>query len=125
MQKYFKNAKHSSKRNDIDVYYPYPKEYKKIPDINEELDYLNGFLIGLIASDGCVDNKDGCVTISTVKEEDAKAIQNICVVLGHRTKISKELRDTNYKENSILYRIHLKKSTLTPEMFLNPGYLHR
>lgn len=122
MKKYFENSAHNCESNGVESYYPYPKEYKKVADINETLDYLNGFLIGLIASDGCVDNKDGCVTISTTKKNDADEIKNICIVLGHRAKITKELRDTNYRENSLLYRVHIKKSTLSSEMFLNPQH---
>ena len=57
MLEYFEDSKHhSEQKNGTWNFQPYPKEYKTIPDILEPLTYLRGFIAGLIASDGCVDN---------------------------------------------------------------------
>lgn len=125
MIEYFEDAKHTAEKADgTIIYYPYPKEYKSIPDISENLSYLRGFIAGLIASDGCVDQY-GCPSISTVKYADAKAISNILSVLGYRNHIKKTVRDTNYKENSTLYLIVMKKSFLPFQIFLNPEHQQR
>lgn len=124
MSCYFENARHCNERNGVATYYPYPAEYKKVPDLTENLDYLRGFIAGLIASDGCVD-KYGCVTISTVKKDDALRIHDILCVLGYRNKLLIETRDTNYKKNSTLYRLSIRKSFITSDLLLNPKHRDR
>ena len=126
MFEYFEDAKHIIEQaNGVIRCYPYPKEYKEIPDISEKsLPYLRGFIAGLIASDGCVD-KYGCLSISTVKPNDAKKISDILSVLGCRNKITAETRDTNYKKNSTLFRVLVKKAFVPAEIILNPKHQER
>ena len=126
MFEYFDDAKHIIEQTNGTIScYPYPKEYKLIPDVSSEsLSYLRGFIAGLIASDGCVD-RYGCISIGTVKSRDAELISDILSVLGYRNHITTEVRDTNYKKNSTLYSIHIKKSFLPFQIFLNPKHQER
>lgn len=126
MKPYFEDAKFI-RSDERDVMYcgPYPIEYKSIPEIkNTSLEYLKGFIIGLLAADGCVD-KYGCVSISTTRKHDAQKIYSICSVLGFRCHLVSETRDTNYMLNSTLYRIIIRKTSLTPDMFINPNHKGR
>jgi intein/homing endonuclease len=62
MMEFFAVAKHICEQRDGTITcYPYPKEYKRVPEIEgSTLSYLRGFIAGLIASDGCVD-RFGCI----------------------------------------------------------------
>lgn len=122
MMEYFKDSLHiSTDKNGTVACYPYPKEYKDVPDVSCDLKYLRGFIKGLIASDGCVDYK-GCVKISTVRKKDAEKISEICSVLGYRNKLRIETRDTNYKKNSTLYHVSIMSNCLSEDMFINPEH---
>ena len=126
MKPYFKDSTHHTiDKRGIDYYYPYPGHYKHAPKINESsLEYLKGFIIGLLAADGCVD-KYGCVSISTTNLHNAQNIYEICSVLGFVCKLSKDIRDTNFKLNSVLYRILIKKHSITSDMLINPIHKKR
>ena len=126
MARYFEDSTHrSTEANGTIECYPYPAYYKQsIPDITQPLEYLKGFIIGLIASDGCVD-KYGCPSISTVKLECAQKVQEILTVLGVRSHITTETRDTNYKNNSTLYRVIIKKPSIDESYFINPKHRSR
>ena len=125
MKKYFEDSMHTSiQKNGVITVYPYPKEYKNIPDLSMPLSYLRGFIKGLIASDGCVD-KYGCTKIATVREQDALRIKDILSVLGYRNYLKSETRDTNYKENSTLYVISIRKNFLPESIFINPEQIGR
>ena len=126
MKGFFSDCEHHQRdKRGIEYYYPYPGHYKQIPDVSSsKLEYLRGFIIGLIAADGCVD-KYGCISISTTKEQDVFKLYEICSVIGLVCKITTETRDTNYKKNSVLYRILIKKSSISSDMLLNPRHRSR
>ena len=123
MMPYFEGSEHICQLSNgtIECYY-YPKEYKYIPDLTKDLTYLRSFICGLLASDGCVDSY-GCPSISTVKRDDAYAIHNILSVLGYKSNVYSDIRDTNYKKSSEIFVIRIKKSFMSEDMFLNP--IHR
>lgn len=125
MRDYFKDAPHScTEAHGVVNYYSYPNTYKQIPPISSDLSYLRGFICGLLASDGCVD-KYGCPSISTVKKEDAIKISEILSVLGYIHNVIETVRDTNYKSDSHLFRLDIKKESIPPSMFLNPTHYAR
>lgn len=119
MKKYFEDALHISSWGEVDDYYPYPKHYKFIPDLSEDISYLRGFICGLLASDGTVDDS-GCPSISTAKKVDFLKICEILSVLGYRYHTGKTIHDTNFKKGAELYRIYIAKNSITSNMFLNP-----
>lgn len=122
MMEYFIEAKHvTEQENGTISCYPYPASYKQIPDLSSTLEYLRGFIAGLMASDGCVD-ADGCPKISTVKKADAEKISEILSVLGYRNHVTSETRDTNYKKGSTIYNILIKKGQIPYQLFVNPKH---
>ena len=123
MKEYFADATHSCKcANGTIEYYPYPKEYKMLPSIKESEEYLRGFIVGYLASDGCV-SQDGSVRLDSTKYEDLKTVRNICAVIGIRTTgISKQSRSGYGDAETELYHIYLFRTNITEEMLLNPAH---
>ena len=123
MKKYFENAPHSCEcANGTVEYYPYPKEYKSFPDLDASEEYLRGFIVGYIASDGCV-GKDGSVRLDSAKIQNLEYVKDICAVIGIRTSAITEQKRKGYGEaETSLYHIYLCKADITEDMLLNPKH---
>ena len=68
---------------------------------------IEAFLSGLLKGDGYQGTKDN--VYSTAKENLAYGIQLLLVKLGKVSKVYKRTRDTNYKKNSVIYRIYASR----------------
>lgn len=92
-----------------------PSYLKDIPE-NKSVEYMTGFIIGLIATDGCV-SKSG-ITVSTCKKDDAIKILSICENLGIIASLKSATRDTNYKKDSTVFNITMPKSCFNRDHIL-------
>lgn len=85
-----------------------PSYYKELPDKGSSKEYLLGFIIGLVASDGGV-SKSGII-ISQVDEGVILQLEEVVSSLGMLPSLNYANRDTNFKINSTLYSITIPKS---------------
>lgn len=105
----------------------YDASYKQVPDIDTCSDeYLMGFLIGYLASDGCITEAD--CRIACVDKDVLSAVKDICARLKIRTfDIHSETKDKQigeyYYENHTVYHLPLAIGCISPAMILNP--IHR
>jgi heptosyltransferase-2 len=78
---------------------------KKIPPMlfGCSRDIISGFLSGLRDGDGYIGTKD--IVYTTASRELAYGIQLLCTRLGKFPKVYKRTRDTNYKNNAVIYRV--------------------
>lgn len=112
-------------KNGTIEYYPFPKEYKGLPELEKDEKYLLGFIIGIIASDGTVSST---VEITNKNRKTLEYIKEICSILKIKTgevrestvKIKKCLNRTY--ENYVLYRLTINKSSISSEMLINPKH---
>ena len=58
-----------------------PAELKELPKLSSSIDYLRGFIAGLIAADGCVDSR-GSVVLHTAVYDYAVKIKDIAIRAG-------------------------------------------
>lgn len=128
MLPFFKDAKlYYSSNGTIETLGMYAASYKQLPDINTCSDeYLMGFLIGYLASDGCVTEAD--CRISCIDKEVLLAVKDICARLKIRTfDIHSETKDKQIGEycyeNHTVYSLALAIECVSPAMILNP--IHR
>jgi hypothetical protein len=89
--------------------YGLPPELKAIPDPTRPVDYLRGFLAGLIAADGSV-NSGGAVLVNSSKREDLLQVGEIARAAGVPTTSLRRTRGgTAYKEDAELFALGLNK----------------
>jgi hypothetical protein len=94
-----------------------PAHFKSVPSIDNSEEYLLGFIIGLVASDGCV-SKSG-ISISNKSFKNLCEIQNILNKLGFFSWLKPmKTRSTNYKENASLGTIVIPKICFKKEWLL-------
>ena len=102
-----------------------PLEWKSLPTLDHDDNYLYGFLAGLLASDGCVDAK-GSVSVSSSKRECLLWVRDIATRLGLLTSsISGQSRLGYGKEESMIYQLHFFRGSFPSELLLNPKHRHR
>ena len=128
MLPFFKDAKlHYDSNGTIETNGMYSASYKQLPDIDTCSDeYLMGFLMGYLASDGCVTDAD--CRISCINKDVLIVIKDICARLKIRTfDIRSETRDIQIGEyfykNHTLYHLAFAVGCISPAMILNP--IHR
>lgn len=93
-----------------------PNSYKKLPDLNENVNYLAGFLMGYIATDGHVDKSGGTI-LSSAKLEHMEYVGTLLQLLGIRhSNIKVECRLGYGKTPSNLYKIRISTGQI-PERF--------
>lgn len=74
----------------------FPARYKNLPEADLSASYWYGFVCGFIASDGCVESRDGCVSISQVSKQALAAVAEQLPRLGMaagRIKHQKQMVD--------------------------------
>jgi hypothetical protein len=64
----------SETRYELNIQHGHPGNYKELPENSASPSYWYGFISGIIAADGNVDNRDGCVIIS---QANKAALANI------------------------------------------------
>lgn len=72
-----------------------PNYYKQLPNINENKQYLSGFLAGWIAADGSVNKSNGRIRLFNYKKETLEFARDVAAVLGYRTSDPYLERDHN------------------------------
>lgn len=73
-----------------------PGEWKELPSLSENKEYLAGFLAGFIAADGCVD-KSGVVSIDSKDMGVIDRVRDIAIKLGITVmRVREKYRATNY-----------------------------
>jgi len=72
-----------------------PNYYKELPDINENKQYLTGFLAGWIAADGSVNKSNGKIRLFNCDKKTLEFARDIAAVLGYRTSEPYLERDHN------------------------------
>lgn len=89
------------------VVYGLPKHWKELPNIDMNIEYLYGFLVGLFATDGS--NSNNQHTISNSSYEDIKRIRDIAVVCGINVGNIRMIREDSpfNNEYSPLYQFTL------------------
>lgn len=105
------------------VIYGLPNTWKEIPSIDNNIEYLYGFLIGLFATDG--NNNGNSHTISNTNIELLKLVRDICSLVGIKTGDIRLTRETNpfTGEYAPLYEIHLCSENITPDFLLRTDHL--
>jgi ribonucleoside-triphosphate reductase len=72
-----------------------PNYYKSLPNINENKQYLSGFLAGWIAADGSVNKSNGRIRLFNRDKEVLMFAKDVAAVLGYRTSEPYLERDHN------------------------------
>ena len=72
-----------------------PNYYKQLPNINENKQYLSGFLAGWIAADGSVNKNNGRIRLFNCKKDVLEFARDIAAILGYRTSEPYLERDHN------------------------------
>lgn len=126
MLEWFEDAKHITYcSNGTISAYPYPKEYKELPQLSESQSYLRGFIAGYLASDGCI-GKDGSVRLDSAKYSSLEYIKNICSIIGIRTTpITTALRTGYGEEPTELHHIYFYRDSVDSALLLNPEHKRR
>jgi DNA primase len=118
MLKWFPNSHTTSSEGNLLVHH-LPRFFKELPDADESVSYLYGWLAGYFAADGCV-AADGTVMLNSADRHDLEFVRDVCTRLGIATYgITTQLREGfPGREPSELHRVHFVNDDLTPEFFL-------
>lgn len=101
-----------------------PAEFKVLPDIKLSDEYLLGFIIGLVSSDGCVGNSG--ITISNKDREVLEGIHQILNKLGIVSWVGDmKTRDTNYKKGAVLGNITIPRICFKREWLIRDFHKER
>lgn len=103
-----------------------PSRWKKLPSVNESIDYLAGFLAGYISTDGCVDTK-GCVMLNSTSKKALVRIRSICNILGITTSVvTSQVSTSPYTGREFTtYKVFFNKSSFDSRLLLNPEHKRR
>jgi LAGLIDADG-like domain len=104
-----------------------PTAFKRLPDWNESIGYLYGWLAGYFAADGTV-TKTGEVRLNSVDRESLEFVEDMCVGrLGVGTLgITSVTRPSSFDGRPVtMYALGLLTSHLPPGFFLLPHHRAR
>lgn len=123
MEEYFAEYKHYYYANGTVECVGLPNIYKELPSIEMSDEYLFGFIVGYLASDGSVTKDRGCVSISSSKREHLEGVKNICAKLRIKTNdISVTMRKGFNDYETPMHRITFDRSYVTEDFFINPKF---
>jgi DNA primase len=125
MLKWFPNSHTTASRDNLLVHH-LPRFFKELPDLDESVSYLYGWLAGYFAADGCV-AADGTVIMSSAERNDLEFLRTACTRLGIGTYgITTQIREGfPGREPSELHRIHLINEDLRENFFLLDSHRDR
>jgi DNA primase len=125
MLKWFPHS-HTTASGDNLLVHHLPRFFKSLPDPEESVSYLYGWLAGYFAADGCV-AADGTVIVDSADKADLEFFRMICTRLGIGTYgITTQLREGfPGMEPSELHRIHLINEDLRENFFLLDAHRER
>ncbi|MFD1948569.1 DNA primase [Nocardioides aestuarii] len=117
MLKWFPNS-HTTASGDNLLVHHLPRFFKELPDQDESVSYLLGWLAGYFAADGCV-AADGTVILNSADRHDLEFVRDVCTRLGIGTYgITTQVRTGFGPEPSELHRVHLINEDLPADFFL-------
>ncbi|MHA1149759.1 MAG: ATP cone domain-containing protein [Promethearchaeota archaeon] len=100
-----------------------PKYWKTLPPINEDINFLYGWLAGYFAVNGnCEIN--GNIRIASSKKENILFVRDVCSILGigydniREERRHKEFNDGEYGYEHTMYILRLMPSTLKEDFFI-------
>jgi 5S rRNA maturation endonuclease (ribonuclease M5) len=103
----------------------FPLDYKDVPSIESEPEYILGFLAGLLAADGHVD-KSGTTSLHSSRKQVLLKIRDLATKVGISTlSLTRQSRKGYGAADSDIYRIHFLRSTLPSWLLLNPEHRER
>lgn len=107
----------SAGKSDQTVVYGLPSEWKQLPDLSTtNTEYLFGFIIGLLATDGSV---SGSVTVSSSDAKTLEWLRSACAICGIRTgTVLEQMRKGFGVEESAVYSLCLDKRDIYQDMLL-------
>jgi DNA primase len=125
MLKWFPNSATSASGDNLLVHH-LPRFFKELPDLEESVSYLYGWLAGYFAADGCV-AADGTVMLNSAVREHLEFVRTLCSRLGIGTfGITEQIREGFAgREPSSLFRTHFVNDDLTDRLFLLPEHRSR
>jgi hypothetical protein len=101
-----------------------PAEWKILPDLSESEEYLMGFIVGLVASDGSV-SKSG-VSISNKDFDNLQGINKILNKLGIVSWVGNmKVRDTNYKLGATIGQVVIPRICFKSEWLVRSFHKER
>lgn len=95
---------------------------KELPALDETPEFLYGWLMGLMATDGCVD-KTGAVSISSAHLDTLEHVRNIATLLGigtYRIRSQNRLGYGNVEKP--IFELSFVASDFRPEFFLKESH---
>ena len=125
MLKWFPNSHTTASGDNLLVHY-LPRFFKGLPDRDESVSYLYGWLAGYFAADGCV-AADGTVMLNSADRADLEFVRMICTRLGISTYgITTQMREGfPGREPSELHRVHFVNEDLHENFFLLASHRER
>ena len=125
MLKWFPNSVTTAKGPNLLVHH-LPGFFKGLPDLDESVSYLVGWLAGYFAADGCV-ARDGTVILNSASRSELEFARLLCTRLGIATYAitSQSRQGFPGREPSDLHRIHLVNDDLPADFFLIPEHRER
>jgi hypothetical protein len=100
--------------------------FKNLPDIRAEDRYLLGFLAGWVATDGCVDDRDGSVTLAASVRANLEWARVAALKIGLETSAVRVYSRTGYCDHpTALYSIQFRRGTLDPKFLLRSKHRRR
>ena len=92
MLKWFPNS-HTTASGDNLLVHHLPRFFKELPDFDESVSYLYGWLAGYFAADGCV-AADGTVILNSAHRSDLEFVRTVATRLGIATYgITEQMRE--------------------------------
>lgn len=110
--KYFNNAPTSTEGDrDSILVYGLPYYFKDLPPINANVEYIKGFIYGLLLTDGSLGSS---VRLGQKNLEVVKHLQSMCEIIGLTTSKIVEVKrtDNNLGDYDNIYEFTIHKETL-------------
>lgn len=103
-----------------------PASWKRLPSLDDSVNYLAGWLAGYLATDGHV-SKDGTVMLNSSERAHLEFVRDVCTKLGIGTYgITTQWRvGLGQTEATALHRVHLITGDLDERFILRAGALER
>ena len=118
MLKWFPNSHTTAKEENLLVHH-LPRFFKELPDVDESVSYLYGWLAGYFAADGCV-AADGTVILNSADRSNLEFVRLVCTRLGIATYGITSQRRVGFegREPSDIFRVHFVNEDLRENFFL-------
>lgn len=115
-----------SERKDQETITGLPKNWKELPSLDMNKEYLYGFLAGWFATNGTVD-KNGRLTITNCNKQTLEWLKTAFFKLDIMTGIISISRENSPFDNSSkpLFRVNIVKKNIPETFYINSKHLER